>query len=90
MNPDDVYAKVLAKLFGAGGWPAAFVSFLAGAWFWFRGHNVHPEWAEKADLTDLKEEVQHIDAKVDGLTGMVHDTRETLARIEGLLGRRGR
>ena len=65
-------------------------SALAGTWFWFRGQNVHPEWAEKSDLSDLKREVQHIDGKVDGLTEMVHDTRETMARIEGLLEGRKR
>ncbi len=90
MSPDDVYAKMLSKLLEAGGWPAFFSSLLAGAYFWFRGKNVHPEWAEKSDLTDLKAEVRDIDTKVDGLTNMVHDTRETMARIEGLLDGRKR
>ncbi len=82
--------KVLEKLIAAGNWPAAAGGILTAAWIMFRGKNDHPEWAEKADLADLKQEVKDVDTKVDGLTKMVHDTRETLARIEGLLDGRKR
>lgn len=86
MNPDDkVFAEILGKLFDAGGWPAFLVSLVATAWFWFKGKNVSPEWAEKGDLADLRDEVRHIDTKVDNVIETVHATRETLARIEGLL-----
>lgn len=81
MNADEVLEKLLA----AGNWPAAAAGILTAAWIMFRGKNLHPEWAEKSDLFDLKDEVRHIDEKVDNVIETVHATRETLARIEGLL-----
>lgn len=90
MNPDDVYAKILSKLMEAGSWPTAFVAALAGAWFWFKGRNIHPEWATRGDLTDLEDVVGRLDSKVDRIDESVHDTREILARIEGLLEGRKR
>ena len=82
--------EVLEKLIAAGNWPAAAIGILTAAWIMFRGKNDHPEWAEKSDLSDLKDEVRHIDEKVDNVIETVHATRETLARIEGLLEGRKR
>ncbi len=88
MNADEVLEKLLA----AGNWPAAAAGILTAAWIMFRGKNDHPEWAEKSDLDDLKDEVKRMDGKVDGLDTKVdklgetvHNAREALARIEGLL-----